>query len=247
MSITYYADELPRKSKPAIQVQQNERILRSVSGSKDITSSALDVTIWEPSNWEIADILLTFSTTTPKNYAIQKIIGRGVVTGLNDRFYLRSLDDPPQKIVLDQGFYNGTQMATELKTQLDANAAFVAAGIAPFTVSYNATTGLFTITPAAGTIQYLHVNDRVPVRRNSTAGPVLGFTANTALSASVISDTAVAALGTAVDVLSATASANVDIVSNDLLPMDVDQSLAINTNTAAVTASYKVTYRLLGI
>ena len=150
-----------------------------------------------------------------------------------------------QRIDLAEGFYDGTQLSAQLKTQLDANAEFVSNGLTPFTVAYNSISGKFSITPNASTIGFVYTNTAVPVRRNSTAGDVLGFTADAAAASPLVSDTKVPGLGDKINVLSGSASANTNVVLTDTVTMDVDSALAIDISSAAMNATYKVVYRRL--
>ena len=246
MSILYYPDSLVKKIKSPVERQQSNPPFQVVAGGADLTAADATYTFSQPADCNIHDVSLYFSNANAKDYAISKAFGKGVVTGLNDVLWFKADGAPEQKIVLDQGFYDGDELAAELKSQLDSNTAFDNASMTPFTVTYTAITGIFAITPSAGSIQYFNVNTSIaPFYKNSTAGPLFGLTADVALAASISSDTAVWGLKTVVAVVSDTSSTDQNIVSTEVWALDVDSGLRITASTVATLLNYKIIYKLV--
>lgn len=247
MPVLFYPNSTTKKFKHVVEQQMLENKRFSQTGSQSIAVSGIGDTVWAPyPQWEVVAIHMTFGTSSAKDYAAQIIHGRGVIENVNDRVYFSGNGGIPQEIIIPQGFYDGTTLSAALKAELDANELFTDLGIAPFTVSYNATTGFFTIATTAGTIQYINLNTTKNVRRESTAGIVLGFTADSAVATSISSDEQVVGLGTLTAIgLSGTASANTSAVLNTAIPLDVDQGIRITTGTASMIADYRVTYKVI--
>ena len=218
-------------------------------GGADITLAALDETISPDRLWKLNSIEMGFNGAV-RDYDADIIAGRKVLTHYNDSIWFEVDGYVAQRIILDEGFYTGTTLATELQNQLDANSVFNAAGIT-FTVTY-AAAGTFTIVPSAGTIRYINSNNTQPGNiRPSTAGSLFGLTTDTSLAANVVSDTNIPGLGNSVLNLFNVADAanNYLLVTDDSSanrgPFTIDQALNITTNTAATTLTYKVSYEEL--
>jgi len=247
MPITYFYDSKYKKPYPGVEKSQKRKIILSADGHVDLTAAGLDYTLsYAVPNWVAHEVLLHYGAATARSYSINKVIGRGIITNLNDLLWISCKNSGPQTIVLSQGFYTGTQLATELKTQMDANAAFVSSGAAPVTVSYSAVTGKFTIT-AAGTetIQYFVTNTSIGVNRNSTAASVIGFNANSALANSIVGDTVVAGLGNKIPIDADAVNTDTNTIINldSLSPyFDVDEALNITISAVATTVDYKISY-----
>jgi len=168
--------------------------------------------------------------------------GRKVVENLNDSLWFQINGTNPQSISLDVGFYTGTELATELQTQLNANADFTAKGVT-FTVSYTPATGLYLITPSSGTIRYLDVNSAQMLSlRDSVAGHLFGLNADTSFGVTVTSDTAVFGLDTEASFISETASTVLEHYHDDIHSLTVDQAVHLVANTAGVSIDYTVVY-----
>ena len=247
MSIEFYPDSLAKKKVHVVEKLQEPDVLYSVADSVDITASGLDVTIWSPRSWEVHRVALHFDAATAKDFDVSVQRGRGVVADKNDRLYFKMNGVNQQPIYLSEGYYDGTALATELQTQLDANAAFSGVSATPFTVNYTSGTGLFEIQPASGQIAYFDVNGTVSVRRNSSAGHLIGFTQDQALAGTLTSDTAVPGLGTDTVYISDTASSSTDVLGTDVLAMTVDNALTIGTSAVATTVHYEVVYKVLDV
>jgi len=247
MPIIYYADG--NKKKPyynPVELKMKSRKVLSDDGHADLTASGLNYTFWQAEeSWLVHEVSLHFGSADLKDYSAIRVTGRGIISQLNDLLWLKCDGYPEQDIYLTQGFYTGATLATELQTQLDANAAFVAAGVAPFTVSYDNVTGKFTITTAAGNIQYFQTNTTVGVNRNSTAGIVFGFTTDGVAAGTITNDTDVCGLNNEIPIITQNNSVaqNVIVNMNDLSPQfDVDSGLKLTTSVVATTVNYKILY-----
>jgi len=246
MPIIYYQDsKIKRYCSPVEKIQKRKTILTS-TGHTDLTVSGLNYTLSYPSdNWVVHEVLMHFSAATARAYSVNKVIGRGIITNLNDLLWIRCNGAPTQSIYLDQGFYDGTTLSAQIKAKLDANTAFIAAGVAPFTVTYSITTGKFTIATTAGNVQFLNTNTAIGVNRNSTAGIVIGFTADSSFAASIVGDTAVGALGSLVPIDAEAASTDLNTIVNvdTLAPIfNVDTGLNLTIGTVGITVDYQITY-----
>lgn len=103
------------------------------------------------------------------------------ITSSNDVMVFDSSESGSnQSIDVDDGYYTGTALAAELTSEMNGNGTLTG-GTITFTVTYSTTTVKFTITASTGTIQYID--------SGSDAGDTFGFTADTAVAASIISDT----------------------------------------------------------
>lgn len=87
-----------------------------------------------------------------------------VVANQNDKVYITHSVDGAQTLTLTAGYYTGSTLATELKTQLDSISAVV------YTVTYSSTTGKFTITAGSGNINFTFATNT-----SNTARYILGF------------------------------------------------------------------------
>ena len=246
MSITYYPDSVHKRPSSPIDLIKIANTVYSWSGGADLDSGALSSSLWPGfPTWTVKQIGLNFSTTDAKDYAISKLVGRGIIAGLNDRLWFKADGAPAQEITLSPGFYDNdaNKLTDELKTQLDASEAFIALGLAPFTVAFTPATGLFSITPDAGTIQFLFRNETKPdVHKTSNGGPVIGLTESTVLVASITSDTPSAEFGVTFEIVSGAASASTDINITDDFCMSNDDALVV-TASGDMIASYVASYK----
>jgi len=246
MAIVNYPDRIYKKTVPAIDRELVKRNPITTRGAQDITVDDLDVVISPESDWQIDSISFVFSNANARNFSASIKNGRKVVTNYNDYLWIEVQGVMPQRIILDTGFYDGTQLSVELQAQLDVNTAFVAAGIT-FTVVYDSTTGLFTITPSSSTIRYLDINigQTIP-NRQSIAGHLVGLNITTAFAASVSSDTALFGLDTVVPIIDETASTLTSFLHDDLNILSIDQALMLGSNSGvAVIIDYTVIYEEL--
>jgi len=243
MGILYYPNEIQKKYSNRIDVQMREARTYADSGSQDLTGAGMTYSLSQAvPSWKVELVTMHFSGANAKNYSINVETGRGIITGLNDAIWIGVTGAVPQRIVLDQGFYSGTTLATELQSELNADSVFSGLGVT-FTVSWDSATRLFTITPSAGTISYVDENTAQAARINSTSGHVLGFTADQS-GASIVSDTAVPALGSKTAIVSETANTDTDVALTTEVALDVDSALSIDVSAVALTVDYSVKYRL---
>ena len=247
MPITYHPDETIKMKRHVVEQLQQPNILYSFSGTHDLSSGSMNVGVWCPSSWEIRRVSIHFNADTSKNYAVSVMRGVGIIKGKNDRLWVKVDGAPSQAAIITQGFYDGGDLATAVAAALNA-CAFPAAS-KPFAVAYDEEAGTFTIEPAAGNAKVLLSNyPSVTVKMNSTAAPLLGFTANTAMDASLVSDTPVSGLGTMTTYVTGTSSATENIMSTDVVAMTVDNQLVIEASLPGegdLLATYEVVYKTL--
>ncbi|MFA7219255.1 MAG: hypothetical protein WC119_01965 [Synergistaceae bacterium] len=245
MAIVYYPNRLQKKLGSAIDRVMAKRTTKLVQGSQDVTTEALNAVISAETDWQINNIAFAFSNATSRNYSAKVMNGRKVVDSLNDSLWFQHADSLPQEITLDSGFYTGTELAAELKTQLDANDAFTSLGVT-FTVVYAEATGKFTITPSSGNIRYLNVNSMtVPRYKDSIAGHLFGLNADTEFASSITSDTDVFGLDSETWIIDETGSVVTEHFNDDDKVLNIDQAIHLASNTASVRIDYAVNYELL--
>lgn len=244
MAVTYYPGETAKMKTHVVEQLQQPNVLYSVFGTQSLADGPLSVGVWCPKGWEVKRVSINFSGAAAKDYSISVARGIGVVTGKNDRLWVKVNTVSAQQIIIPQGFYTGTTLAAALVTALGLG-NFPSAS-KPFGVSYNAGTGLFTITPAAGNSQLLVSNTTTSVRRISTAAPLIGFTANTANTTPLTSNVPVKGVGTEFVCLSGVDSTSLNVISTDALSMTVDNQLLIQSSSdEANLATYEVVYKVL--
>lgn len=247
MPITYYFDSKFKKLTSPIESLQKKHTLLSVSDTVNLVTSGLDYSLWYAvNNWKSHEVLMHFSSTTNRDYSVNKIIGRGIIQNINDSLWIQTNGAPAQQIILSEGFYTGTTLSTELKNKLDTNQSFIDLGTSPFTVVYSNITGKFTITAnGSEEIQYLLVNPAVSVNKNSTIAQPLGFNSNSVLSNSIVGDTIVAGLGDKIPIAAENGNDDTNLIVNlDNLStnFDVDSALNLTISTADVIVDYKIIY-----
>jgi len=246
MAIKYFPNRVYKGQVPAIDRVLAKRQPITVTGAANTTSVALDVVVSANDNWQLDTLGLSFSGATSRDFYAYIQNGRKIVANLNDFLWIQVDGDAPQLITLTAGFYNGTALAAHLKTKLDANAAFITLGAAPFTVAYVAATGLFSITPTAGQIRYLDVATQATLpTRQSIAGHLIGLTADSAYGASVSSDTAVYGLTTEIPFISQASSTALSYYTNTAQPLSIDQSVHLTSSVAAVVVNYEAVYEVI--
>ena len=242
MPIKYYPNRVYRANEPAIDREIAKREPITVSGSQSIFAAGIDYYLDHPRDWQIDSIAFEFTNANARDYSAKIKNGRNVVGHLNDSFWLRTNTVEAQEITLAINFYDGDALAVEIASKLNANARFSSKGIV-FAVTYDSTSGLFTITPNSGTAQYLSVNTSTRLSlRDSVAGDLFGFTQNSSLAASISSDTPVYGLNSEASIINQTASTATDHYHDDLHTLSMDQQLHIETGTANQTVVYTVVY-----
>lgn len=234
MAIVYYPNRVEKKVVPGIDRVMAQRDPVSVSGSQNLASGNLNVTISTKGDWQLNSIMLIFSTASSRDYYARIKNGRKVVTDQNDYLWFHVNGTLPQKITLNQGFYNGSQLAWQLATQLNANSTYNAAGIT-FVVTYNATAGIFSIAINPGyQVRYLNVNTQQTLsNRDSIAGHLFGLNQDTAFAVGIISDTLVYALNDEAPIISQTGVTNRTHYHDDIHILTIDQSLELEATNAA--------------
>ena len=242
MAILYYPDHVQKKSRHVVEVQSRRDMSHSQEGSKDLNAGPL-VYSFSPlsESWTVNMVTLDFSAAVSKTYSINVETGRGILAGLNDSLWIDVNNSGwAQKIILAPGFYDGTTLSAQVKSALEANPTFAGLGLT-FTVSYNSTTDLFTITPSSGTIQYYNLFPAQNLRRHSTAGIVLGLTADQGGS-SLVSDTMVPGLGDLTPLISNTGT-DQHVAVTETIALTEDTAIALASTAAAAIVSYVVTYK----
>jgi len=244
MAIKYYPNRSQRGSISAIEQQMRRGVKYVASGGGNIASTALTDVISPERDWTMQSILFNFSGATSRDFSVTAKNGRRVVEKFNDYLWFHVEGTNPQRITLSPGFYTGTELAAELQTQLDANAAYVTAGIT-FTVTYSNATGTFEVTPSSSTIKYLDVNTQQTIQiKDSIAGHLFGLNATSVFASSAASDTNVAGLDDTTGIVSETGSSVLTYYSDTARSLTVDQALAINTSTATIDVTYTMAYTL---
>jgi len=222
-----------------------KRSPKTITKRQNIAATAIDYLCSSTKNWQLDSIAFTFSSATARNYSVKIKNGRNVLTDLNDYLWFAIDATGPEMITLNPGFYTGTQLAAELKARMDANTSFSAAGVT-FAVTYNSTTGIYTITPSSGTIKYLNVNTAQTLQtRDSIAGHLFGMTADIGFAANVTSNEAVAGLDSEAAFITETADVVLDRYHDDVHTLTMDQAVHVQSNTANVIVDYSITYEEL--
>lgn len=243
MSIKYYPNRVFKGKVPAIDRELAKRKPILVQDSQNINSTAIDATISVNDNWQLNSIGWQFSAATARDFVASIKQGRKVVTDLNDYLWFHTPTTLPQRIVLDEAFYTGTELAAHLKSKMDANTAYAAEGVT-FTVAYDTATGLFTITPSSGTLKYLNTNPAQTLRTtDSIAGHLFGLNADSSFGASVVSDTVVDGLDVEIPFVSESANTSLSYSHNELHTLGIDQAIHLTTNSGVnITVDYVVNY-----
>lgn len=250
MGITYYPNSTVKMRTHVVEKLQKPDVVYSVFGSHDLSGGALSVGVWGPAGWEIKRVSLNFSTTTSKNYSLSIAHGVGIVSGKNDRLWVKVDAVPAQQVIVPQGFYSGSDLTDALETALNsADLSFPAESV-PFSVSFDSE-NLLLIEPAVGKAKVLMLNPRVPVRRESTLAPLLGFTQDSFNTETIVSDVDAVTMGLMdpkTVYLSAAGSAVQNIVGTDTVAMSVDNQLLIEsalTGGGNCIVTYEVVYKML--
>lgn len=243
MAIKYYPSRVYKGKVPAIDRVMAKKSPTLTTGAQNVASSALSAIISSNDNWQVDSVAFTFSNTNSRNFDAYIRNGRKIVENLNDYLWIQLGTTPPQTITLSPGFYNGTQLAAELKSKLDAQTVFAAHSIT-FTVTYDAATGYFIITPSSGTIRYLNNNaSQIMTIRDSIAGHLFGLNTTTALAANVTSDTAVFGLDSEVAFIHQTSSVATSYLHTDVHPLSIDQAVHLTSNAGSdVTITYSIVH-----
>jgi hypothetical protein len=245
MAIVYYPNRVFKGKVPAIDREMAKRKIEIIQDSKDITAEGIDEVISAEDGWQLNSIAFEFSDATARDFTASIKQGRKVITDLNDYLWFHTPTTLPQRIILDEGFYDGTELAAHLKAKMDANTVYAAEGVT-FTVTYDTITGLYTITPSTGQLKYLNFNPAQTFRTtDSIAGHLFGLTEDSSFGASVVSDTSVSGLDSEVLFINESASNALTYYYNEAQVLGVDQALHITSNVANVEVTYTVNYEEL--
>ena len=246
MPITYYPERVQKRPASAIDILQKANRTYAWEGGADLDAGDMNAVLWPKfPSWSVKQVHLYFSTADAKDYSIAKLVGRGIIAGLNDKLWIKTDGAPAQEIVLSPGFYDNdsNKLVDELAAQLNANAEFIALGLTPFTVTFTEATGLFEIAPTAGDIKFLFTNEATrDIRKTSTGGPVFGLTANSVSGASIVSDSTSFDFGQTFEIVSDTGSAATDVSFTDDIYMSVDDALLLSASGDMI-ASYLASYK----
>ena len=228
---------------PAIDASITHRPEQSFRYAQDTSITPIIQTISNSTDWVVNSIAFHFNGVIARNYSVRILRGIYVVANYNDYLWIQATNSLWQRISLTDGFYTGNQLATHLQTQLNANTAFAALGVT-FIVTYNALTGLFTITPSKNSVRYIDSNDTQSLRyRQSTAGQLFGFTTDTAFAASISSDTPIYGLNHQSAIIDETASTVTEHYHDDRHHLSLDQAIRIRSSVAALEVSIEVVYQ----
>lgn len=242
MSIKYFPNRIFKRSVPAIDSIMAKRRPQVIRGRANVASTALNQVISANDNWQVNAIKLNFNNAASRSYSVKILGGVKVITDLNDYLWFMATGTFWQKITLDPGFYTGTQLAAQLKSKLDANAAFSAIPMT-FTVSYSDDTGSFTITPSAGQIKYIQTNmAKTPKEKDSIAGHLFGLTADSAFTSSLVSNSNVYGLNQESFIIDQDNDTDTELYHDDIHILSLDQALHFTTNVASTIVDYEVQF-----
>lgn len=244
MAIINYPERAFKVNGSAIDAVIGRGLTKTYSYSKDLSVTAMDNVFSVDRDWKLNSIILTFSGAVARDFSVAIANGRKVVSNYNDFLWIEHVSACPQKITLTPGFYNGTDLATELETQLNANTAYTDASIT-FTVAYDNAAGTFTITPSSGNIRYIRRNLQQSLgQRDSIADNLFGLNANGTFASTSVSNILVVGLND--EGLIINQSAYTDTYYNYLTPiyLSVDKALHFVSSVAGVTMNVDVNYEL---
>ena len=88
MAIKYYPNRIQKKRPPVIDTLMQIRDIKLVSGSQDVSSSALDVIISSDSDWKLNSIKFNFSNATTRDFSAKITGGRKIVWSLIGIYYI---------------------------------------------------------------------------------------------------------------------------------------------------------------
>ena len=251
MAIKYFPNRVYHKREGSfIDRQRALADSKTTSQHFDVAAAAVEFVVGNINAWKVNSVSLKFSNVVAnRTYSLNIKSGRAVVEHMNDDLWFQGSTTNPRQLVLTPGFYDGTDLAAELKTQLDADQRFIDDGFAPFTVAYNNATGIFTVTPDAGTIKYINVNNQeVLGKRDSIAGHLFGFTTTTSsFAANVTSDLVVAGLDNVVPFFSQSGVTTQNVFNDDGQTLTEDQAIAVLIDKAggALEVDISVTGNLI--
>jgi len=237
MAIRYYPNRVYRARLPKVDRDMAAGKIYTVDGYADISSTALSATVSSDTDWKFHSAAFEFSGATARNYSVIVKNGRKVVENLNDYMWIWHSSVGKELVTLTPGFYNGTELAAELKAQLDTVFSPIT-----WTVAYVNTTGLFTITPSAGTVKYLNTTGTRLSTRDSISGHLFGFEEDSSAAAAISNDTPVFGLNIEIDLYSITGGVLLTDSYTVAKELSIDQAIKLKTSVASVEVGYVVTY-----
>ena len=248
MSIIFYPGRIYKRGDkvPAIDRVMARRLPKIVRGSANVASNVLSEVISCDTDWMVDSISFDINSSVSKDFGYAIKNGVKIVKNYNDALWFHGSTTLPQRIVLSEGFYTGTELASELQTKLDANTAYNAASIT-FTVAYDNVTGLFDISPLGSNLKYLQINIACPRGNDmdSIAGHLFGLTATNTFSSNVISDTIVAGLNDEVNIVYNIDSNATNYYSDTVRTLSMDQALHLKSNNSSSVIDWQVVYEEL--
>lgn len=249
MPIINYPERIFRTVRPAIDHVMEHDKYYMWNYAANILNGAINQTLSCPvpyTYWDINSISFTFNAATSRDYYVKVLNGRNIYTNYNDYLWFQVTSSMWELITIPQGFYTGTTLASQLQTQLNANASFTALG-RTFTVAYDNITGFFTITPSSGQIKYIQTNTAMALgHSDSIGGCVFGLTTNPAtFGATVVSLTSLPGLDSESAIITQSGSTVTEHYHDDAHHLTMDQALHITSSTGIdlnvnIEISYKV-------
>ena len=243
MPIPYFTNRTPQTPHAIDRVLAQRQVLTK-GATSNISSIPITAYIYNNTDWQLDSINFNFNNTTSRSFTVSIVSGATIVANRNDFLFIEVVGYGRNQIFLTPGFYTGTTLAAELAAELNAVPAFLANKVT-FTVSYNATTGQFTITCTSGqTIRYIDFdNHQVLPLKQSIAGYLFGLTNTSSYATTIVTDTNVYGLNMQSWIIDEEGSTVTTYYNDDLHILSVNQALYITTsNASGVTASYAVNY-----
>ena len=243
MAIVFFPEQIAKRAGHVAERMNTQRMVFTASNAQDISSTAIDDIISFNSDWQMNNITVSFSGATAHDFGVNLLTGRQVIAGYNNYLWLQQAlpTTAPKLINLTPGFYTGSELATELETQLNATFTGVT-----YAVSY--ADPAFTITMSGSTqLRFVLRNTTQALRwRQSLAGHLFGFTTTSAYSATLTGDTAVPGLDASMPIIVQAGSTDLVYADTTQRALSLDNALEITTSTAAITAGYTLSYERIG-
>lgn len=245
MPVKFYQNRIQKKTSSPIDILNNLNKIYVHQGGGDANPNMSHLFAPNALGWEIKNIAISFDSANEKTIRLFKYKGRGIFEGLNDCFWLKAANTPNQKITIPKGFYSDN-FPDIVRNALDQNETFQNANVAPFSVSFDPTTRLFSI-GASEDVKFYIKNDSSPGRHaDSTAGESLGFSDNTNMQNPIVSDTPLFDFDVKFKIFEQINTASQDFYISDTFKMGCDDALVIETETShAMACSYSVAYQII--
>ena len=242
MPIIYYPQHSSMRDVQSLENISKSNGFIEFTGGGSISTSGISEVISYNKSWKLVSFGFFFSGTTSRDFSLKIKNGRNVVSGKNYIFWIQCKNPGTlwTKITLQSnGVRSGDELASDLEETLNSTTSLTEVGHS-FSVSYNNSTGIFTITPASGEIAFFQESPcATDNSRMSTGGHLYGFTQNSSFASSITSDSAIKGLNDVADILSYSSSVVTSLYFDDGLSLSMDQGILISTNTAALNVTYK--------